>query len=148
MNVGTVFGVLADNWLIAIGLFALALVLYWTFDERSDTSSAGETIEKVGERAEVVTNGFLGALGSLAVVGASIAIAIGSQLLELGVALNDLLGHIPFLAGYLVFGVVSMLGIEGRLPVSQMQLGWIFILILVVGLIAKYGGEAEEALDD
>jgi hypothetical protein len=148
MNVGTVLGVLADNWLIGIGLFALALVLYWTFDERSDTSSAGETIERVGERAEVVTNGFLGAVGSLLVVVASIGLAIGTQLLELGVALNDLLGHVPILVGHLLFGLIAFAGLEGVIPVSQMQLGWIFLLITVVALIAKYGEDAGEALDD
>lgn len=148
MNVGTVLGVLADNWLIGIGLFALALVLYWTFDERGETSSAGETIERVGERAEVVTNGLFGAVGSLLVVAASIALAIGTQLLELGAALNDLLGHVPFLVGYIVFGAISYLGLEGDLPITQMQLGWIFLLILVVGLILRYGDDAEEALND
>ncbi len=123
-------------WTI-IGLAALGTLAYWYFDERQQTETAAETVENVGSRAETVTGGFVGAIGSLLVVVASIAVTIGTELMSSAGQLGDLLGNAPLLVGHVLAGVLGYLGISGLLSVQQW--GFAFILVTIVALFLKYG---------
>ncbi len=129
---------LMNNWEFAIGLLAVGSLAYWWFDEREDSDSAAETIERVGSRAETVTGGIVGGFGSLLVVFASIGLTIGGQLAETGMMLNELLGGIPVIVGHMLFGLLTFAGLSGAIPLSVQQLGFAFVFITTIAVIARY----------
>jgi hypothetical protein len=136
---------LLDNWMLLIGLFTVGLLAYWLLDERGDADGAGDLIERVGERAESVTAGFLDATGSLVVVIASIGITIGAQLMETFGALNEVLGHAPFVIGHGLFALLTFAGLEGYIPLNVVQLGMAFIVITIVALVVRYGPDGSRS---
>lgn len=123
----------------AIGLFGVGLLLFWWFDERNDSNSAAETVERVGGRAETVTGGVFGALGSLAVVLVSIALTIGEQLLMTAGELGDLVGQAPVVLGHIAVGVLAWVGLSGMVSLSASQFGWLFVVITLIVLFMRYG---------
>lgn len=147
MPIDVVTALLVANWLLLVGLFSIGLLAYWVFDERDDADSPGDLVEGVGERAEAVTAGILDASSSLLLVLASIALTVGAELLGTFAALNEMLGHAPFVVGYGLFSVLTFAGLGGYVPLTFSQLGMACIIILIVALFVRYGpdGRANSA---
>lgn len=135
----TAIEVAGGNLFTGIGLLALGMLAYWTFDERRDTDSAGETIERVGERADSAFGGLVGAFGSLVTVVLTILITIGNQLLMIGVQLNDLV-EAPVVIGHLIAGALAYGGFRGYFPISAAGFGYGFVIITGLALFARYSG--------
>lgn len=132
---------LTANWELIIGLLAVGLLAYWWFDERGDSNSAADTVERVGGRAEVATGGVVGAFGSLVAVLASIALTIGTEISQAGMMVNEVLGGFSALAGHFVFAIVTFLGVGGYVPISVQQLGFVFVVVTIVVLLNRRGGD-------
>lgn len=143
MVVSGVVGMLVENWMLVVGLFSLGLLAYWIFDERDDADSPGDLVEGVGARAESVTAGVLDASSSLLLVLASIGITIGAELLQTFGALNEMLGHAPFVVGYGLFSALTFLGLGGYIPLTVTQLGMLAVVIAIVALFVRYGPDGE-----
>lgn len=133
-----VVSLLTSNWLTGVGLLAMGLLAYWIFDERGETDSAAETVEKVGERADGFFGGVVGAFGSLAVVVTSIVVTLGDQIVMTIAQLDMIIGNVPVLVGHFLFGLLTFLGLGGIIPISEEMLGFAFILITIIALIRKY----------
>jgi hypothetical protein len=136
-----VVSALVANWQIAVGLLAVGLLVYWTLDERRMTSSAGETIERVGARAESVTGGVVGAFGSLVVVLISIAMTVGMEVASTGGDIVPLVTSAPVVVGHTLFGLLTFLGLTGTVPLTTVELGWLFLIITAIALALRFGGE-------
>ncbi|NEU56752.1 hypothetical protein [Halorussus sp. MSC15.2] len=130
---------LADNWTWLVGALLAALFTYWWWDERNEHEhqSPGETVDRVTSRAESATGGALSGFRALLVGLASIGMTIAVEFLQLAGDLNELLGGVPFIVGYLIYGGLSFVGIEW--DISPQVLGFAFILILLVAAMAKFG---------
>lgn len=137
--IDAILGFVAENWMLALGLFAVGLLAFWVFDEREDADTPGELVEQVGERAETVTAGFLDATGSLLVVIASIGLTIGAELMGTFAALNELLGHMPFVIGHGLFILLTFAGLEGWIPMTKIHLGIGALVITIVAVIVRFG---------
>lgn len=132
-------GILVANWPWLVGAGLTALVTYWWWDERNshEHQSAGETVDRVTSRAESATGGFLSGFRALLVGLASIGMTVAVEFLQLASELNELLGGVPFVVGYALYGGLSFVGI--RWNVAPTVLGFAFILILIVAGMAKFG---------
>lgn len=121
---------------ILIGLLGVGLLAFWWFDEREEDDRWEDTIERVGERAESVTGGFVGAFGSLVVVAVSILATIGNELV---MAIGDLAGPVsmfPALVGASLIGLLGTVGLSGIVPIEAWQFG---VIVLAVLILASYG---------
>jgi hypothetical protein len=127
------------NWPWLVGALLTALLTYWWWDERNshDHQSAGETVDRVTSRAEKATGGALSGVRALLVGLASIGMTIAVEFLQLAGELNELLGGVPFLVGYALYGVLSFVGIEW--DISPEVLGFAFILILIIASMVRFG---------
>ncbi len=130
---------LMANWPWLVGALLTALLTYWWWDERNshEHQSAGETVDRVTSRAEKATGGALSGVRALLVGLASIGMTIAVEFLQLAGELNELLGGVPFLVGYTLYGVLSFVGIEW--DISPEVLGFAFILILIIASMVRFG---------
>jgi len=130
---------LAENWTWLVGALLAALLTYWWWDERNEyeDQSPGETVDRVTNRAESATGGALSGFRALLLGLASIGMTVAVEVLQFASELNDLLGGVPFVVGYVIYGGLSFVGIEWN--VSPQVLGVGFILILVIAGMAKFG---------
>ncbi|WP_435099612.1 hypothetical protein [Halarchaeum sp. P4] len=136
--------VLADNWPWLLGALLTAMLAYWWWDEREDAESAGETVDGITDRMESVTGGALSGFRALVVGLVGIGGTVAIEFMHLASDLNGLLGGVPFLVGYLLYGLLSWAGIEFGLATDT--LGFAFLLILVIALMVWYGNrEADSA---
>jgi hypothetical protein len=126
-----------ENWMWAIGALLAGLITYWWWDERGDAESPGDTVDRVTDRAEAATGGTLSGFRALLVGLASIGMTVAVEVLQLASELNEMLGGVPFVVGYTLYGGLSFLGIH--LDVAPQVLGVAFILILLVAGMAKFG---------
>jgi Flp pilus assembly pilin Flp len=122
-----------------LGFLAVGLLAYWTFDERDQTENIAETVERVGERAETVTGGLFGGLGSLIVVLVSIFVTIGNELVMSFTQLVPMLQSAPAVVGQVLLGLLALGNLEGYVPMKPWQFGAIFIAVLLATGIAKFG---------
>ena len=90
---------LLGNWKYVVGFLGVFLIAYWAFDERDQTETVGETIERVAERSQSATGGVVGAAGSIAVVVIATVSTIGSELVMSGMRIANLVGTDPVLSG-------------------------------------------------
>jgi hypothetical protein len=129
------------NLFTGIGLLALGMLAYWTFDERRNTDSAAGTVERVGERADSALGGIVGAFGSLVTVVLTILITVGNQIMMVGVQLNDLV-EAPVVIGHIIAGALAFGGFRGYFPINAAGFGYGFLIITVAALWARYSGGA------
>ena len=115
-----------------LGFLAVGLLAYWTFDERDQTENIAETVERVGYRAETVTGGLFGGLGS-------IFVTIGNELVLSFTQLVPMLQSAPAVVGQVLLGLLALGNLEGYVPLKPWQFGAIFIAVLLVTGIAKFG---------
>lgn len=118
-----------------VGFLGVFLVAYWTFDERDQSGSIGETIERVGERARSTTGGVFGAAGSLAVVAVSIIVTIGSELVTSSMRIVEIVGMDPVLSGGVLTGLLGTLGLSGTVNITALQFLALVGLFLIAGTI-------------
>jgi len=123
----------------ALGFLAVGLLAYWTFDERDQTENIAETVERVGDRAQSVTGGLFGGLGSLIVVLVSIFVTIGNELVMSFTQLVPMLQSAPAIVGQVLLGLLALGNLEGYVPLKPWQFGAIFIAILLATGVAKFG---------
>ncbi|MBV0925016.1 hypothetical protein KTS45_12495 [Halomicroarcula limicola] len=133
---------LLENWKYITGFLALFLVAYWTFDERDQSKTVGDTIESVGERAQSATGGVVGAGGSLALAVIAVMSTIGQELVFSLMQIAGIAGSDPVLAGGVVTGLVGTAGLSGALPVKAWQFGLIAVSILAIGVVWRANGAA------
>lgn len=122
-----------------LGFLAVGLLAYWTFDERDQTENIAETVERVGDRAQSVTGGLFGGLGSLIVVLVSIFVTIGNELVMSFTQLVPMLQSAPAIVGQVLLGLLALGNLEGYVPLKPWQFGAIFIAILLATGVAKFG---------
>lgn len=122
-----------------LGFLAVGMLAYWTFDERDQTENIAETVEAVGYRAETVTGGLFGGLGSLIVVLVSIFVTIGNELVMSFTQIVPWLQMAPAVVGQVLIGLLAMANLEGWVPLKPWQFGAIFIAILLATGVAKFG---------
>jgi hypothetical protein len=122
-----------------LGFLAVGLLAYWTFDERDQTESIAETVERVGYRAETVTGGLFGGLGSLIVVLVSIFVTIGNELVMSFTQLVPWIQMAPAVVGQVIIGGLALLNVEGYVPMKPWQLGAFVIAVLLATGVAKFG---------
>ena len=122
-----------------LGFLAVGMLAYWTFDERDQTENIAETVERVGDRAQSVTGGLFGGLGSLIVVLVSIFVTIGNELVLSFTQLVPMLQSAPAVVGQVLLGLLALGNLEGYVPLKPWQFGAIFIAVLLVTGIAKFG---------
>lgn len=138
---------IVQNWTWLVGALLAGLFAYWWWDERNshETQSAGETVDRVTNRAEAATGGLLSGVRSLIVGLAGIGMTVAVEFLHLTSELNEMFGGIPFVIGYVVYGVLSWAGLNW--DVSPQVLGFAFILILIVAGMARFG-QGQPEVDD
>lgn len=134
-----VLGFIMEYGWYVLGFLTVGMLAYWTFDERDQTENLAETVERVGERARVVTGGIFGGLGSLIVVLVSIAVTIGNELVMSFTELAPLIESAPALVGQVLLGLLAMANLEGYVPLEPWQFGAIFIATLLVTGVLKFG---------
>jgi hypothetical protein len=128
-----VLGMLSRNWELTLGGVVLLALAIWTFQEREEGDSAGETVDSVGSRAEGAAGGILSGtrallLSLLAIVGTVVA-----EVMQLFNDLGSLIDTAPLLAGHLAYGLLSVFGVELGIP--RERLGIAFLGITVIALI-------------
>lgn len=123
----------------ALGFLTAGMLAFWWFDERDQSENLAETVERVGERARVVTGGLFGGLGSLIVVLVSIFVTIGNELVMSFTELVPFIETAPALVGQVLLGLLAMANLEGYVPLKPWQFGAIFIAILLATGVAKFG---------
>ncbi len=128
---------LVDNWLWLLGSVLTALIVYWWWDERQDARTPGETVDRVTDRVEAATGGAADGFTSLVIGLVSIGSTLAVEFLGMAGELNEALGGVPFVIGYLLFGALSLVGIQ--LDVEPTTLGFAFLLILVIAAMARFG---------
>lgn|GEM_PF-6625113 len=126
------------GWYV-IGFLTVGMLAYWTFDERNQTENMAETVERVGERARVVTGGIFGGLGSLIVVLVSIFVTIGNELVMSFAQLAPWVQSAPAVVGQILLGGLALLNLEGYVPLEPWQFGGVFIAVLLATGVLKYG---------
>jgi len=131
---------LTENWVWLVGALLTALLAYWWYEERQEAESPGETVDRVTDRAEGATGGALSGFRALVVGIASIATTVAMELLGMAADLNALLGGVPYLVGYAVYGVLSFFGVY--VGMDRRSLGFLFILIGISAAFVKFGGES------
>jgi Flp pilus assembly pilin Flp len=122
-----------------LGFLAVGMLAYWTFDERDQTENIAETVEAVGDRAETVTGGLFGGLGSLIVVLVSIFVTIGNELVMSFTQIVPFLQMAPAVVGQVLIGLLAMANMEDWVPLKPWQFGAIFIAVLLATGVAKFG---------
>jgi hypothetical protein len=122
-----------------LGFLAVGMLAYWTFDERDQTENIAETVERVGDRAQTVTGGLFGGLGSLIVVLVSIFATVGNELVLSFTQLVPMLQSAPAVVGQVLLGLLALGNLEGYVPLKPWQFGAIFMAVLLVTGIAKFG---------
>jgi hypothetical protein len=131
-----------------VGLFALGLIAYWWFDERTDTDDSQETVERVSERARVFTGGVVGSFGSLVIGIIAIFATIGNELIAALGPLGPLVMEFPALTGEVLLGLLALANLEGYIPLQTWQFGLMFIgFLLFTGFVifADLGGARSRA---
>lgn len=130
---------LVDNWTWLVGALLAALLTYWWWDERGEheNQSPGETVDRVTNRAESATGGALSGFRALLLGVASIGMTVAVEFLQLAGELNELLGGVPFVVGYVLYGGLSLVGINW--DISPQVLGFAFLLILLIAGMVKFG---------
>jgi len=123
----------------ALGFLTAGMLAFWWFDERDQTENVAETVERVGERARVVTGGLFGGLGSLIVVLVSIFVTIGNELVMSFTELVPLIETAPALVGQVLLGLLAMANMEGYVPLKPWQFGAVFIALVLATGVAKFG---------
>ncbi|WP_231183499.1 hypothetical protein [Haladaptatus sp. DYF46] len=118
-----------------VGFLAVFLLAYWTFDERDQTDTWADTVEKVGERSTTATGGLIGAAGSLALVLIALLTTIGQQLAMSGGRIVELIATDPVLSGGVATGLTGVVSNAGFVSLSTLQLLGIVALFLIVGTI-------------
>ncbi|MCO8254547.1 hypothetical protein NKF26_12110 [Haladaptatus sp. AB618] len=118
-----------------VGFLAVFLLAYWTFDERDQTETWGDTIERVGERSTSATGGLIGAAGSLTVVLIALVSTIGTQLTESGMRIVELISTDPVLSGGVATGLTGVFNNAGIVSLSTVQLLGIVAVFLIAGTI-------------
>lgn len=136
--ISQLMSLLGDYWMQLIGLGLLGLLAFWYFDERNDTDGASGTIFAVGERADNALAGVLGAASALILVVTSILSSIGVELAQTLGLLVDPIAQAPTLAGQLVTGFLSIIGLAG--VVSMPLTAWVtvFAVILLAAVALRY----------
>jgi hypothetical protein len=134
-----VLSLIAEYGWYVIGFLTVGMLAFWWFDERDQSENLAETVERVGERARVVTGGLFGGLGSLIVVIVSIAVTIGNELVMSFTELVPFIETAPALVGQVLLGLLAMANLEGYVPLKPWQFGAIFIAVLLATGVAKFG---------
>ncbi|MFC6785416.1 hypothetical protein ACFQFH_05665 [Halobaculum halobium] len=124
-----ILSLLAENWMWVIGATLFALIAYWAVDEGRDADDRVETVERVTDRAENATGGFLSGARALLLGFAGIGVTVAGELLGLATALNELLGGVPYLVGMLLYGGLSFAGVY--LDVRPATLGIAFLIVFM-----------------
>lgn len=128
----SVVAMLTSNWLLLIGLLAVGLVAFWTFQERD---ARGSTVQGVGERADDFFGNLLGGFGSLLLVTLTILTTIGANLVNLTEVLVMIAGNgPPLLLVNIATAIVGFLGLAGIVDVSAVAWGIIVLALLLIGL--------------
>ncbi|MEA5387236.1 hypothetical protein VB779_09350 [Haloarculaceae archaeon H-GB11] len=138
-----VLDLLLNYWEIGVGFLALFLAAYWWFDERDQSDSVGDAIERVGRRAEVATGGVVGAAGSLAVVVIAILSTIGDELVMSGMQIAGILGSDPVLSGGVLTGILGVLGMNGTVSIATWQYAVVVVALLVVAVVWRANHAAD-----
>ena len=126
---------------IAIAAVVGILAAYWFIDEYRDADEASEAVagaaERAGEATEKAARGTRYAVVGFAGIGASLAM----EILQLGADLNAILGGVPVIIGHILFGGLTLAGLQGVIPFDREIAGFAFIFITVIALILRYGGD-------
>jgi len=128
---------LAENWLIAIGIFLIGLLTYWVYDEAEEAAGTEDTIRRVSDRAERATGESVRGTRALAVGVLGILMTVGVEVLAFGAELNMLLGNVPFVVGTVVVAALGYLGMAGAF--STTTYGYATLLIIMGAAFARYG---------
>lgn len=128
-------GFLMGYWEYITGFLALFLLAYWTFDEKDQSDSIGDTVERVGERAQSATGGVVGAAGSLMVAIIAVMWTIGDELVMSGMQIAGMLGTDPVLAGGVISALAGTVGLAGIVTVKAWQFGLFAVAVIAVGVI-------------
>lgn len=127
--------VLMQYWEYIVGFLAVFLMAYWTFDEKDQSDSIGDTVERVGERATSATGGVVGAAGSLMVGIIAVLSTIGDELVMSLMEIASILGGDPVLAGGVATGFLGLGGLGGVVPIKTWQFAVVVVLFLSIGVI-------------
>jgi hypothetical protein len=125
------------NWLLTIGLMAVGLVAFWTFQERQNR---GSTVENVGNRADDFFGNVLGGFGSLVFVALTILTTIGANLVDLTeVVVGVVSSGPPLLLVNIAGALLGALGISGVIDISITA--WLIgaLTVTVIGLAVRRG---------
>lgn len=131
---GAAVDLIVANWLLTIGLMAVGLLAFWTFQERENS---GSTIENVGNRADDFFGNLLGGFGSLVFVTLTILTTIGSQLVNLSEVLVELAASGPPLLLTQLAGILlGALGLSGvvSVPVAAWLIGGIVLTVIAMAV--------------
>jgi hypothetical protein len=123
------------NWLLTIGLMAVGLVAFWTFQERQNR---GSTVENVGNRADDFFGNVLGGFGSLVFVALTILTTIGANLVDLTEGLVGVVSSGPPLLLVNIAGaLLGALGLSGVVDISITA--WVIgaLTVTIIGLAVR-----------
>ncbi len=132
---------LTQQWPLLFGLVLFGALVYWVADEWAEADGAADAVSGAGKRADRVTGEFLGAFGALVASVAMIGMTIGQQLLQTASMLEPILGQVPAVIGQLVVAGLGYLTLRGVIGLSAQQYGWIVLLITIVVLFIRFGGD-------
>jgi hypothetical protein len=126
---------LVQYWEYIVGFLAVFLLAFWTFDEKDQSDSIGDTVERVGERATSATGGVVGAAGSLAVGIIAVMSTIGDELVMSVMEIVGIVGGDPVLAGGVATGLLGAGGLSGAVAIKPWQFVVVVLGLLVIGVI-------------
>jgi hypothetical protein len=135
INPSTLVDMLIANWLLTIGLMAVGLVAFWTFQERQN---GGSTVENVGNRADDFFGNVLGGFGSLVFVALTILTTIGANLVDLTeVVVGVVSSGPPLLLVNIAGALLGALGLSGVVDISITA--WVIgaLTVTVIGLAVR-----------
>lgn len=130
--------------LMLVGVLVAVLVAYWIVVEYREADDTEEVAEGVGRRASATVQGSARYTRKATVGLAGLGAALGMEVLQLGAALNEILGGFPVVIGHVAYGAVSLLGITGRLPLDAQTIGFAFIFITTIALVLRATNDPEE----
>jgi hypothetical protein len=126
---------LLSNWEYVVGFLGVFWIAFWAFDERDQSESIGDLIERVGERSRSATGGLFGAAGSLGVVAIALISTIGTELVMSGSRIAELIATDPVLAGGVGTALLGTSAHAGLIPIKTWQLVALVGAFLIFGVI-------------
>jgi len=105
---------------VVFGVVGIMVLIYWTIDEYRDADGIEDAAEGLASRS-----------GSAIVVGASVLLTVGDQLVQLLAELAGLVDA-PVIVGHVVGGLLGLAGLQGLISTTEFLFAFAIVTVVAV----------------